>query len=84
MKTRGGWRETPQSHEIAVKPTNEMTGAELEARIRELDVQVQPPMVDLKTTVKSSELPSVSCRVTGNNRLRNKGERRPFKRRGKP
>jgi hypothetical protein len=42
MKTRGGWRETPQAHEVAFKPAREMTDAELEARIRELDVQVRP------------------------------------------
>jgi len=32
MKTRGGWREAPQSHEIAVKPASEMTDEELEVR----------------------------------------------------
>lgn len=46
MKTRG-WREAPQSHEIALKPASEMTDAELEARIRELDIQVRP-MLELK------------------------------------
>jgi hypothetical protein len=30
MKTRGGWRETPQSHEIAVKPASEMTVARIQ------------------------------------------------------
>ena len=34
MKTRGGWREAPQAHEIAVKPACEMTDEELKARIR--------------------------------------------------
>jgi hypothetical protein len=47
MKTRGGWRESPQSHEIAVKPASEMTDEELLARIRELDVHVRP-LIDLK------------------------------------
>ena len=47
MKTRGGWRETPQSHEIAIKPASHMTDEELEARIRELDVRVRP-LIDLK------------------------------------
>jgi hypothetical protein len=47
MKTRGSWREAPQSHEIAVKPASEMTDEELEARIRELDVQARP-MPELK------------------------------------
>ena len=47
MKTRGGWRETPQAHEIAIEPASEMTDAELEARIRELDVHVRP-MLELK------------------------------------
>lgn len=42
MKTRGGWRETPQAHEVAFKPASEMTDAELEARIRELDRHVRP------------------------------------------
>jgi hypothetical protein len=47
MKTRGGWRETPQSHEIAMKTASEMTDEELEARIRELDAQVRP-FIDLR------------------------------------
>ena len=47
MKTRGGWRETPQSHEISMKRPSEMTDEELEARIRELDRQFRP-MLDLK------------------------------------
>jgi hypothetical protein len=33
MKTRGGRREPPQSHKIALKPGSEMTDEELEARI---------------------------------------------------
>lgn len=52
MKTRGGWRETPQSHAIAVKRASEMTDEELEARIRELKVQVRP-MLDLKPMGRS-------------------------------
>jgi hypothetical protein len=48
MKTRSGWRETPQSHEIAIKPASEMTDAELEARIREIDVTLGRPMIELK------------------------------------
>jgi hypothetical protein len=47
MKTRGGWRETPQAHEIAVKKASEVTDEELEARIRELDAQFRP-LIDLK------------------------------------
>ena len=47
MKTRGGWPETPQTHEIALKPASQMTDEELEARIRELDWQVRP-ILDLK------------------------------------
>ena len=47
MKTRGGWRETPQAHEVAFKPASEMTDEELLARIRELDVHVGP-LIDLK------------------------------------
>lgn len=42
MKTRGGWREAAQSHEVAIKPASQMTDEELEARIRELGVQVRP------------------------------------------
>jgi len=53
MKTRGGWRETPQSHEIAVKPATRMTDEELEARIRELDVALGPPMIDLRPVALS-------------------------------
>jgi hypothetical protein len=47
MKTCGGWRESPHSHEVAFKPASEMTDEELEARIRELDRQVRP-MLELK------------------------------------
>lgn len=50
MKTRGGWREAPQSHEVAFKPASEMTDEELEARIRELDRQVRP-MLELRPTL---------------------------------
>jgi hypothetical protein len=46
MKTRGGWREAPQSHEIAMKTASEMTDEELEARIREL--VSGPPLIDLR------------------------------------
>jgi hypothetical protein len=42
MKTRGGWREAPQTHEIAVNRFDQMTEDELIARIRELDAQVRP------------------------------------------
>ena len=52
MKTRGGWREPPQTHEIAVKPASQMTDEELEARIRDLDMQVRP-MLDLKPVGRS-------------------------------
>jgi len=52
MKTRGGWREAPQTHEIAVKPASQMTDEELEARIRDLDVQIRP-MLDLKPVGRS-------------------------------
>jgi hypothetical protein len=48
MKTRGGWREAPQSHEVAFKPASEMTDAELEARIRELDMKLGRPLLELK------------------------------------
>lgn len=47
MKTRGGWREAPQAHEVAYKDAAEMTDEELIARIRELDVQVRP-LIELK------------------------------------
>ena len=48
MKTRGGWRETPQAHEVAFKPASEMTDAELEARIRELDTALGRPIIELQ------------------------------------
>jgi hypothetical protein len=47
MKTRGGWREAPQAHEIAVNKYDQMTEEELVARIRELDAQVRP-LIELK------------------------------------
>jgi hypothetical protein len=48
MKTRGGWREAPQTHEMAMKPASEMTDEELEARIRELDTALGRPMIESK------------------------------------
>jgi len=42
MKTRGGWRETPQSHEIAVTDLSQMSDEELIARLRVLDEQLAP------------------------------------------
>jgi len=42
MKTRGGWRETPQTHDITVSKYDRMTEDELLTRIRQLDVQVRP------------------------------------------
>jgi hypothetical protein len=48
MKTRGGWREAPQAHEIALKKASEMTDEELEARIRELDSALGRPLLELK------------------------------------
>ena len=40
MKTRGGWREAPQAHEIAVKTAGQMTDEDVEARIRAFDQQI--------------------------------------------
>ena len=50
MKTRGGWREAPQSHEIAVKTPIEMTDEELDARIRELVRELGLPMLEMNLT----------------------------------
>jgi hypothetical protein len=47
MKTRGGWREAPQTHEIAVSKYDRMSEDELIARIRELDAQVRP-LIELR------------------------------------
>lgn len=47
MKTRGGWRESPQAHEVAVKNATDMTDDELIARIRMLDDQIGP-MIELR------------------------------------
>ena len=33
MKTRGGWRESPQAHEVAVREVNKMTDEELIADV---------------------------------------------------
>ena len=37
MKARGGWRETPQTHEVSYKDPRQMTDEELIDRNRELD-----------------------------------------------
>jgi len=42
MKTRGGWRETPQSHEIAVTDFSQMTDEELNARLNVLNEELAP------------------------------------------
>jgi len=42
MKTRGGWRETPQSHEIAVTDVTQMTDEELIARLNVLNEEFAP------------------------------------------
>jgi len=42
MKTRGGWRETPQSHEVAITDVTQMTDEQLIARIRELNTAACP------------------------------------------
>ena len=47
MKTRGGWRETPQVHEVAVRDVTAMTDDELIARIRVLD-QAIGPIIELR------------------------------------
>ena len=54
MKTRGGWREAPQAHEVSMKTAAEMTDAELEARIRELDNALGRPMLELKPVPSSA------------------------------
>jgi hypothetical protein len=53
MKTRGGWRETPQSHEISMKKASEMTDDELMARIFELDTVLGHPLLELKPALPS-------------------------------
>ena len=51
MKTRGGWREAPQTHEIAVNKYDRMSEEELLARIRELDAQIRP-MIELRPAIR--------------------------------
>jgi hypothetical protein len=40
LKTRGGWRETPQTHEVGLYDMSKMTDEQLMARIHELDAQL--------------------------------------------
>ena len=47
MKTRGGWRETPQAHQVEVRDVTEMSDEDLLARIRVLDNAIGP-MIDLR------------------------------------
>jgi hypothetical protein len=47
MKTRGGWREAPQTHEIAVSKFDQMSEDELIDRIRELDLHIRP-LIELR------------------------------------
>jgi hypothetical protein len=60
MKTRGGWREAPQTHAVAFKPASELTDAELEARIWELDRQLRP-MMELSPAARSGTDPTLRC-----------------------
>ena len=40
LKTRGGWRETPQSHQVAVTDVTKLTDEELEHMIGTLQVAI--------------------------------------------
>ena len=40
LKTRGGWRETPQDHQIAVTDLTKLSDAELERMIGTLQVAI--------------------------------------------
>ena len=40
MKTRGGWRESPQTHEIAVREVDDMTDDELIAMVLETGAEL--------------------------------------------
>ena len=42
MKTRGGWRESPQTHEVAVRDVTQMTDEELIARLHVLNTELAP------------------------------------------
>jgi hypothetical protein len=42
LKTRGGWRETPQSHEIAVTDLSQMSDEQLIARLNVLNEELAP------------------------------------------
>ena len=53
MKTRGGWREAPQSHEVAVRDVTAMTDGELVARIRVLDEAIGP-MIELEASDRTA------------------------------
>jgi hypothetical protein len=55
MKTGGGWREAPQVHEVSMKPASEMTDAELDARIRELDAVCGRPLLELRPAGRDLE-----------------------------
>ena len=57
MKTRGGWRETPQSHEIAVTDVSQMTDEELIARLWVLDEQLAPYLQLKATEAVGSDMP---------------------------
>ena len=62
MKTRGGWREAPQTHEVAYRNATEMTDEELIARIRELDPLVRP-LLDLKPAGKVGKCPVIVAKL---------------------
>ena len=55
MKTRGGWRESPQSHEVAVNDLTKLTDDELIARIRELHHMVRP-LIEMRPISPSRSL----------------------------
>ena len=42
LKTRGGWRETPQSHQVAVTDLSSLTDEDLERIIGTLETVIAP------------------------------------------
>ena len=53
LKTRGGWREAPQTHEVAVRDFSHLTDEELEQRI----VTVRALLTEMGQTNDTAEMP---------------------------
>jgi hypothetical protein len=54
LKTRGGWRETPQSHQVAVTDLTKLSDEDIERMIGTLQVAIAEDAANMPTRVHPS------------------------------